>query len=151
MFGVNPLHVGLDHSLVSPLSSEARVYALPDDLRERVEGIDSLMRIIGPYVSPGKILLANSLRLLPLHCVERAGVRPPPLHRYGESSPTVSGKMETPRSPAVPRHRAPLNRLSEEQPLISLPGGVGFGSRQLELRDTGTPVDNGHPAESEGD
>src|SRR5260370_15378886 len=110
-----------------------------------------LMRIIGPYVSPGKILLANSLRLLPLHCVERAGVRPPPLHRYGESSPTVSGKMETPRSPAVPRHRAPLNRLSEEQPLISLPGGVGFGSRQLELRDTGTPVDNGHPAESEGD
>src|SRR5713226_1215536 len=24
------------------------------------------------------ILLANSLRLLPLHCVERAGVRPPP-------------------------------------------------------------------------
>src|SRR6266852_118274 len=75
MFGVNPLHVGLDHSLVSPLSSEARVYALPDDLRERVEGIDSLMRIIGPYVSPGKILLANSLRLLPLHAVERAGAR----------------------------------------------------------------------------
>src|SRR5229473_4244111 len=66
-------------------------------------------------------------------------------------SPTVSGRMETPRSPAVPHHRAPLNRLSEEQPLISLPGGVGFGSRQLELRDTGTPVDNGHPAESEGD
>jgi len=33
------------------------------------------MRIIGPYVSPGKILLANSLRLLPLHCVERAGAR----------------------------------------------------------------------------
>src|SRR6266849_8592239 len=66
-------------------------------------------------------------------------------------SPAVSGRMETPRSPAVPHHRAPLNRLSEEQPLISLPGGVGFGSRQLELRDTGTPVDNGHPAESEGD
>src|SRR5713226_9644878 len=78
MFGVNPFHVGFDHYLVSPLSSEARVYALPDDLRERVEGIDSLMRIIGPYVSPGKILLANSLRLLPLHAVERAGVRPPP-------------------------------------------------------------------------
>jgi len=33
------------------------------------------MRIIGPYVSPGKILLANSLPLLPLHCVERAGAR----------------------------------------------------------------------------
>src|SRR5260221_813962 len=66
MFGVNPLHVGLDHSLVSPLSSEARVYALPYNLRERAEGIDSLMHIISPYVSPGKILLANSLRLLPL-------------------------------------------------------------------------------------
>src|SRR5713101_8626626 len=88
MFGVNPLHVGLDHSLVSPLSSEARVYALPDDLRERVEGIDSLMRIIGPYVSPGKILLANSLRLLPLHAVERAGVRPPP---FGFASSILQG------------------------------------------------------------
>src|SRR5712692_2253076 len=75
MFGVNRFNVNFDHYLVSPLSSEARVYALPHDLRERVEGIDSLMRIIGLYVSPGKILLANSLRLLPLHAVERAGAR----------------------------------------------------------------------------
>jgi len=32
----------------------------------------------GKGISPTRILLANSLRLLPLHCVERAGVRPPP-------------------------------------------------------------------------
>src|SRR5712692_6578293 len=105
MFGVNPLHVGLDHSLVSPLSSEARVYALPYDLRELAEGIDSLMRIIGPYVSPGKILLANSLRLLPLHCVERAGVRPSP---FGfASSIRKDGDPKEPGSSTPPSSTEP--------------------------------------------
>jgi len=34
--------------------------------------------LYGKGISPSRILLANSLRLLPLHCVERAGVRPSP-------------------------------------------------------------------------
>jgi len=34
--------------------------------------------LYGKGIAPARILLANSLRLLPLHCVERAGVRPPP-------------------------------------------------------------------------
>jgi hypothetical protein len=31
--------------------------------------------LYGKGISPARILLANSLRLLPLHCVERAGAR----------------------------------------------------------------------------
>src|SRR5216683_4635538 len=35
--------------------------------------------LYGKGIAPARILLAKSLRLLPLHCVERAGVRPPPI------------------------------------------------------------------------